>query len=351
MTGSPYSLMAAADALAIARGQLYAVAGGNIDSGDVRAARLSTRQRIKYFRTHAFREWVAAENAAGRQVFWLKDVDMTQSAGDAFTFFFKWKADNDAFTKPQLAAINQYLIKREFTGRSLGKKAPAKVLDLWHQHEQGGPGLSLLDFWSGAYWPSQTGLTRDEKREQVEAFLPSFKGRVYPGVPEENRLLEKIGVHVVIVSYGDQELASGLATMLGVKPENAVGTRLLYRKNGRSDGSRHSYETFDKDWLSRPQAGKALSFHFWLHHNREKWGWKHLDHRKVVIAGRDGDSASSDGGMMILMSPPALGNFMVDTPGQPKRIAKFQVVAAKYGWTPGQFFTLVQKPSLLGDVP
>ncbi len=41
----------------------------------------------------------------------------------------------------------------------------------------------------------------------------------------------------------------------------------------------------------------------------------------------------------------AIGNFMIDTPHEPNRVLKFYDLARKYGWTPGQFFTLVQDPS------
>ena len=70
-----------------------------------------------------------------------------------------------------------------------------------------------------------------------------------------------------------------------------------------------------------------------------------------MIAGRDGDSASADGGLMILGQTAAIGNFMVDTPGEPKRLQKFKAVADKYGWTPGQFFTLKQSASECGNLP
>lgn len=331
--------------------RLYDLAGGDIDGGDVRAAKLTTAQRIGLFDSVAFRNWIYFENMAGRQVFWLKDVDMTQAAGDIFTFFFKWRADNDKFSTEQIRALNEFLVGKNLIGRSIGKRAPYKVLELWESKERGGEGLSLLDFWAGAYWPSQIGLTREEKLAQVSRFAPHYRGRIYPGVRKENRLLEEVGVHVVIVSYGDQELAAAVAPYLGIKPENSVGAALRYDAGGTASGAKISYEMFDSDWARRPQPGKPLSFHYWLNANRQRWGWQHVNHRKFVIAGRDGDSASSDGGMMIHLMPPALGNFMVDTPGKPDRIEKFYSVAAKYGWGPGQFFTLAQKASQLGNEP
>jgi hypothetical protein len=194
-------------------------------------------------------------------------------------------------------------------------------------------------------------MTREEKEKQVREFAPHYAARIYPGVPEENRTLEEAGVHVVLVSNGDQELAIAVSNLLGIKPENVVGSHLIYGEDGRATGVNHSYEVFDEDWETRPQPGKPLSFHYWAHVNRGRWGWKHLDDRKIVIAGRDGDSASADGGMMILLPPPAIGNFMVDTPGEPTRIQKFHVLAAKYGWTRGQFFTLVQLPAPAGNYP
>jgi hypothetical protein len=355
-----------------ARAKIYEIAGGSIDSHDVRAARLTTAQRIDYFRSPEFRDWVASEKAAGREVFWLKDVDKTQAAGDIFTFFFKWRADNNKFSRAQLKVIRDALLKRRkllsraaaraagaFSGAGRQRAAlaafaaagPHEVLRLWQQKEMGGSGLGLLDFWSEMYWPSQLGLTREEKQAQVAEFIPIYAAKVYPGVPEENRLLEEIGVNVVIVSNGDQELAIAAGSVLGVKPENVVGSHLIYGEDGRATGVNHSYEVFDEDWVTRPQPGKALSFHYWIHTNRSRWGWQGLDDRKIVIAGRDGDSASSDGGMMILLPPAAIGNFMIDTPGEPERLQKFYSVAAKYGWTRGQFFTLIQSPSQSGRFP
>ncbi|MBI4534042.1 MAG: hypothetical protein HY711_08835 [Candidatus Melainabacteria bacterium] len=55
--------------------------------------------------------------------------------------------------------------------------------------------------------------------------------------------------------------------------------------------------------------------------------------------------------MMIFLPPAAIGNFMVDTPGEPERVERFYAVAAKYGWTRGQFFTLAQSPSQSGRKP
>jgi flagellar basal body P-ring protein FlgI len=37
--------------LQAAQDKLYSIAGGSIDSNDVRASRISTRQRIEYFRS------------------------------------------------------------------------------------------------------------------------------------------------------------------------------------------------------------------------------------------------------------------------------------------------------------
>lgn len=355
-----------------ARRVLYAITGGAIDSGDVRAAKLSTRQRIEFFKTPEFRDWVASEKAAGREIFWLKDVDKTQAAGDIFTFFFKWRADNKKFTKQQLAVIERFLLGRKSwlarTGIRLSRGicglvgltpfadsiSPYEVLRLWNAKEEGGrdaDGIGLLDFWSGIYWPTQVGLTEQEKKAQVKAFAETvYATKVYPGVPEENRLLESLGVHVVIVSNGDQELARAASDIMGIKPENVVGSHLKY-ENGIATGVNHSYEVFDEDWAVRPQPGKPLSFHYWLHVNRGRWGWKRIDERKFVIAGRDGDSASADGGMMILLQTPAIGNFMVDTPGEPERLARMQKLVDKYGWTPGQFITLVQEKSLTGRKP
>lgn len=336
-------------ALEGARNKLYSIAGGCIDSGDVRAARITTLARMDYFRSAEFRNWIAKENAAGRQLFWLKDVDKTQAAGDIFTFFFDWRAENGAFSKQQLEVIQAFLRKHEIQVPLAD--GPQEVLRLWQAKEEGGEGIEIVDFWTEIYWPSQIGITRAEKQEQVKAFAAYYGSRVYPNVPDENRLLEELGLHVVIVSNGDQELAISAGSVLGIKAENVVGSNLLYDESGRSTGVNHSYELFDKFWSDKPQPGKQFSFHYWLHKNCSRWGWSRINEQNFVIAGRDGDSASADGGMMILGQTVAIGNFMVDTPNEPKRLAKFQAVADKYGWTPGQFITLEQSPSLCGNMP
>ena len=357
-----------------ARARLYQVSGGSPFSGDVRAARLTTAQRTEYFKSSEFRDWVAYEKSFGRQVFWLKDVDKTQASGDIFTFFFKWRADNGKFTKPQLNAVSQYLLKRQSLASAAGVRitrgalalvngfgaaikppafadlSPYEVLRLWDSKERGGSGIGLLDFWAEVYWPSQRGLTREEKLRQVQAFAPTYADRVYPGVKDENLALTDAGVEVVIVTNGDQELATAAAPYMGIKPDNVVGSHLIY-EGEQSTGENHAYEIFAEDWAERPQPGKPLRFHYWIYINRSRWGWDHLDEHLILIAGRDGDSASSDGGMMIFLPTPAIGNFMVDTPGEPARLQKFHSVTSKYGWTRGQFFTLVQEQSKLGAKP
>jgi len=100
-----------------------------------------------------------------------------------------------------------------------------------------------------------------------------------------------------------------------------------------------------------PQGGKPLSFHYWLTMNKHRYGWNHLDEEKIVIACRDGDSGSSDGGMMMLMKPAVIGNFMINTPGEPNRIKSFHAMVNKYSIMPGTFFTLDQEVSPLGRWP
>jgi len=118
-----------------------------------------------------------------------------------------------------------------------------------------------------------------------------------------------------------------------------------------STGVIHSYELVDEDWEDRPQPGKVLNFHWFLHINGHRWGWLESDDDKFVIAGRDGDSASADGGMMIFLPPVAIGNFIVNTPGEPDRAEKFYRLVAKYSWTRGQFFTLEHQVSKRGFQP
>lgn len=334
-----------------ARDRLYSVSGGSTRSGDATLARLTGAQRVAYFRSPEFRDWVAFEKAAGRQVFWLKDVDKTQAAGDVFTFFFDWRIRNNKFSASQLKVIEKYLRSRSGKKRNLrATLTPAAALQLWLTQEEGGEGIGLLDFWSNIYWPSQECLTRTEKLAQVSEFAPTYADRIYPDVRNDNQALTDAGVEVVIVTNGDQELAIAAAPYLGVKPENVVGSHLKY-DGEHATGENHSYEVFAEEWSARPQPGKPLSFHYWIHTNRRRWGWDHLDEHQIVIAGRDGDSASSDGGMMIFLPTPAIGNFMIDTPGEPERLKKFQSVVSKYGWTKGQFFTLVQRASTLGWKP
>jgi hypothetical protein len=307
---------------------------------------MTTEQRIGYFKTPEFRRWVDAEKAAGHQVFWLKDIDGTQTTGDVFTAFFEWRAKNNKFTDQQLATMDKYL-QTHFPDRARqpGESAAQQVIRLWKDTEHGQAGLNVFDFWKDIYWSTQQGLTPAEKIAEANAFAPSYADRIYQGVTEENKVLADQGVNVVLVSNGDQDLARAIAPVLGVKPENAVGSNLLYDSEGHSTGINHSYEQLDGPWRTKPQAGKALSFHYWLNMNKERWGWTHIDDEKVVLAGRDGDSAASDGGMMMLLKPPAIGNFIIDTPGSPERAQKFYQFADKYGWTPGQFITLSQKPS------
>ncbi len=335
------------------RRKLYEIAGGSRESGDVMTSRLLTSQRTAYFRSPHFRAWVAAENAAGRLVLWLKDLDKTQASGDAFTFFFKWRIDNNAFTPSQLASISTWIAQHpelppDVLASASQPITPHDLFKHWQKKEAGGSGIGLLDLYR-IYWLTQVGLTREEKRDQVGRFAQAFADRVFLGVPEENQALTDAGVEVVIVSNGDQELLTAIAPVLKIKPENVVGSNLLYGDDGRATGSNHIYDIGDDVWLPRPQPGKILSFHWWLHENRERFGWKYINDDNFVIAGRDGDSASADGGMMIYGQPPAIGNFMIDTPCEPDRLLKFQAVAKKYGF--GHFFTLVQSASNLGSIP
>jgi len=351
--------------LELAQRKLYEIAGGSRRSNDPKAASMTTAQRLQYLKSDEFVAWVASEKAAGREVFWLKDVDKTQGAGDVFTFFMDWRAKNKKFSKQQLAVIDKFLISLEKNrivravkslGHALGlfghgENAPEVAKQLWLSKEAGGEGLTMLELWAGVFWPSQIGLTKAEKLAQVTAFAPLYAERAYPGVREENEYLESIGVHVVIVSNGDQELAIAIAPYLGVKPENTVGSHLVY--NGDiATGVNHSYEVTGGDWHAKPQPGKPISLHYWMHMNRARFGWDGVDEDDFTIAGRDGDSGATDGGMMILgPKPSAIGNFMVNTPDEPKRIEAFYKLAQKYGWSRGQYITLNHSASQKGFKP
>lgn len=360
--------------LASARARLFATTGSHARSGDVRAARLTTQERIAFFRSPEFRDWVAYEKSFGKQVFWLLDVDKTQAAGDVFTFFYKWRCDNNKFSPRQIEVIERFLLKQQARLRSIGVRAtrlawslpslvgcqpelprfarlsPYDVLRLWESKEAGGSGIGLFDFWSNVYWPSQACMTRAQKIAQVNDFAPHYACRIYPGVKEQNTALSEAGVEPVIVTNGDQELAVAVAPLLGIKAQNVVGSHMIY-EGEHATGENHSYEVFAEEWASRPQPGKPLSFHYWMHVNRGRWGWEDLDEEQIVIAGRDGDSASSDGGMMIFLPTPAIGNFMIDTPGEPERLKKFQSVASKYGWSKGRYFTVAHSASSRGWKP
>jgi hypothetical protein len=338
-----------------ARQKLYAIAGGRIDSSDVRKAELTVWDRIAFFHSREFRDWVAYELDHGRPVFWLKDVDKTQAAGDIFTFFYKWRTDNNAFSPRQLQTVQDELFEvlhaLELDDSHLPLK-PENVLNLWLSRDSGGPGITLLDLWLKFYWPSQIGFTKEEKMSQAQQFAPDYKARIYPGAKEDNEALTEAGVFVVANSNGDEELLIAAAPNLGIDPKNVVGSPLKYGPDGRSTGENHTYESFAEEWADRPQPGKVTNFHYWLHKNRHRFGLaEDLSPEKFVIAGRDGDSASADGGMMIYLPPAAIGNFMINTPGEPDRIAKFYALASKYGWGKGQYFTLHQSPSQLGRIP
>jgi len=338
-------------ALAAARAKLYTIAGGSHDSGDPRASRLTLRQRIAFIDSPEFRDYIAAERAAGVVPFWKKDVDKTQGAGDVFTHMFKHRADNDMFTPQNLKAVSDFLRKRSGLKKPrLKNLTPYALLAQWQAHEQGGEGIEMMDFWR-VYWTAQFGLTRAEKLAQVTSFAPSYANKVFPGVREENQLLTEVGVEVVIVSNGDQELAIAIAPYLGIKPENVVGSHLRYDDNDVSIGVNHSYEVFGDDWMVRPQPGKNLSFHYWLHRERRRFFANRINEDGFVIVGRDGDSGSTDGGMMIHGHPATIGNFMVDVPDEPGRVLKFQQMMDKYGWTCGNCITLVPEKSKTGFLP
>jgi adenylate kinase len=330
--------------LGAARAALYAISGGNYDGADVRASKLSLAQRTAYFRSPAFKAWVASEKTAGRQVFWLKDIDKTQASGDVFTYFFKWRADHGKFLPEENVIMRDFIKTVGATPTDDATQNANLIISLWRAKENGGKGIGLLDFWK-VYWETQKGLTKMQKLRQVAAFAKEYGPKVYPGIPEDNRALTEAGVEVVAVSNGDQELAMAIAPELGLSRHNVVGSNLQYGADGKALGVDHAYEIFGNEWNSRPQPGKDLAFHYWVHANRARWGWDELDAAKIVIAGADGDSASSDGGMWYYFKDKAIGNFMIDTPHEPDRVGKSQALMAKYGWTPGQTFTLTHDPN------
>lgn len=345
--------------LQAARQRLYAVAGGSMEFYRPNLSRLNATELTSVIRSQEFHQWVASEKSQGKHVFWLTDMDKTMAAGDIFTFFFAWRAEHGKFTREQNMALRSFLegtkllTRKELqqVRRNNGSRNAARVIELWHRTEEGRKdGISLLDFWTGAYWPSQVGMTKEEKKAQLQAFAPEYASKVFPGVREENLALKEAGVEVVLVSNGDQELAQAVAPLLGIEPRNVVGATLQYDENGQATGKMHTYEMYDSVWSRKPQPGKPLNFLYWLQMNRRRW--PDLNRDKITVAAMVGDSASADGGAMIYLNP-ALAFFMVDTPGEPDRLKKFFQFANKYGGALGRgsFVTLEYPAPLSGPLP
>jgi hypothetical protein len=332
----------ASEHLTIARDKFYEMAHGGRESNDVKAAQISSEQLLQYLKSPEFRSWVAAEKAAGKEVFWPTDVDKTMSSGDVFTYFFKWRADNQKFSPEQLDTISKTIKRLDPDARST---TPEDAIKLWQSKEKGGDGIKLLDFWSEIYWPSQKGMSMAEKIAETQEFARTFQDKIYPLVPEINKAIEDAGAHVVILSNGDRELAKAIAPEFGIKPDDVVAAKSVVGADGMLTGKQGSLEILDSKWQDLPQPGKAINFHNWLDTNKGRFGMDRLDESKVVIAGFNGDSAAADGGMMILSPQKGIGDFMVDTPGEPARIAKFYELADKYGWMKGEFVTLHRRPS------
>ena len=136
--------VAAMVVLRYTRHKFYAIAGGSFDSGDVTLSRITTAQRIAYFRSWHFRLWVKLEKAAGRRVLWLKDVDKTQAAGDIFTFFFLWRIQNNAFSEEQIQSMRQWFGKNPQFAKPIPSDSalsPHDVLRFWEDKDAG------LDGW------------------------------------------------------------------------------------------------------------------------------------------------------------------------------------------------------------
>ncbi len=328
--------------------ELYRLAGGSLDSNDVRAARISTRQRIELICSPQFRSWVDSRLVAGKQVFWIKDMDGTQRAGDVFVDFFRWLVQNNKFCSEGRKHVESFLRRRlatvsPFACATGDDATPQAALRLWDTQASG---FGLLDFWR-LYWLSQIGVTREERATMLAEFAPHATACAFPGVIEENLALEAAGVHVVLVTAGDQELAVAVAPGLGIKPENVVGSPLQYTADGYSNGLIHSYDILDQEWADKPQPGKDLNFRYWIWCQvaNGRWGWSHRDDRKMVIAGIDGDSPSADLGMMLwlLGAPATLGHFMVSNPGDTRRLERFYYLSGRYGSTLGRFITLLQE--------
>lgn len=328
--------------LTIARDKFYEIANGGLHSNDVKAAQLSSDQLLQFVKGPEFRNWVASEKAAGNEVFWPTDVDKTMSSGDTFTYFFKWREDHHKFSPEQLQIISNAIKHLDPQAKST---TPEDALKLWQSKEKGGQGIGLLDFWNKIYWPSQKGMTMAEKVAETKDFSKTFSDKIYPLVPEINKAIEDAGAHVVILSNGDQEIAKAIAPEFGVKPENVIGATTLVDPHGFLTGAPQNYEMFDKTWSQLPQPGKEMNFHNWLDANKQRFGWNQLDEGRVLLAGYNGDSAAADGGMMVFSKEKGIADFMVDTPGEPSRIAQFYSLANQFGGTKGEFVTLHRQPS------
>lgn len=345
--------------LEAARARLYKVAGGNLNSDRADISRLNSTQLVSFIHSHEFSQWITSEKSKGKYVFWLTDMDKTMAAGDIFTFFFAWRAKHGKFTEEQNMVLRSFLEKTKLlTPKELkevrhndGKRNAAKVLELWRRTEEGRKdGITLLSFWTGAYWPSQIGLTREEKKRQVDAFAPEYASKIFPGAREQNIALGKAGVEVILVTNGDQELAQTVAPLLGIEPNNVLGSTLQYDESSRSTGEVHTCEIYDGVWTKKPQPGKSLKFLYWLGENRKRW--PDINRDKITVAAMAGDSASADSGVMFFLNP-ALASFMVNTPGEPARLQKFINLAEKFGrgLGLGSFVTLSYPAPPSGALP
>lgn len=315
---------------------------------------IAPEQRVELFRSEQFKSWVQAENAAGRPVLWLSDLDKAKAAGDTFTYFFEYRVRHQLFTEAQNKELREGLLKLDSISPQQQGEAKVNtptqnaqlVLDLWRSHEfEGRPGIDLTTFWSTFYWPSNIGMSRDERQQMIKAFAPEYVSRIYPEVQEENQALKDSGVTPVIVSHGDLEIARAVAPFLGVDPINVVAEASHYNASDLHTGTGNPLVVQDPKWRELPQSGKLILFNSWV---AQRFGGQ-----EYVVAGFDGDSPSTDGGAMLTLRP-RVGYFIVDTPGthDAGRLPDFiNFVHTHAGGYQAHFYAVPYRESLRGPRP
>ena len=125
---------------------------------------LTSEQRLEYFSSEKFTDWVAFERKLGNRVMWLTDLDKAKAAGDSFVYFFEWRIRNEAFSADQGVQLKRLLAAHAGSDTThIEELSPVQaarmVFESWkHAETRTGSGISFLDFWAKGFWPSQVGL-------------------------------------------------------------------------------------------------------------------------------------------------------------------------------------------------